>query len=57
MYYLFVVNTLAKNGFNQIELDMVSKRLANNFMQVSATVEELSASATQYFSSTRRIKY
>ena len=41
-----VVNTLAKNGFNQIELDMVSKRLSNNFMQVSATVEELSASAT-----------
>jgi len=40
-----VVNTLAKNGFNQIELDMVSKRLSNNFMQVSATVEELSASA------------
>ena len=41
-----VVNTLAKNGFNKIELDMVSKRLSNNFMQVSATVEELSASAT-----------
>ena len=41
-----VVNSLAKNGYNQIELDMVSKRLANNFMQVSATVEELSASAT-----------
>ncbi|BCZ45164.1 methyl-accepting chemotaxis protein [Clostridium gelidum] len=40
-----VVNTLAKNGFNQIELDMVSKRLSNNFMQVSATIEELSASA------------
>ena len=40
-----VVNTLAKNGFNKIELDMVSKRLSNNFMQVSATIEELSASA------------
>jgi len=40
-----VVNSLAKNGYNQIELDMVSKRLSNNFMQVSATVEELSASA------------
>lgn len=40
-----VVNTLAKNGFNQIELDMVSKRLSNNFMHVSATIEELSASA------------
>ena len=42
-----VVNSLAKNGYNQIQLDMVSKRLANNFMQVSATVEELSASATE----------
>ncbi len=41
-----VVNSLAKNGHNQIQLDLVSKRLANNFMQVSATVEELSASAT-----------
>lgn len=40
-----VVNALAKNGYNQIKLDMVSKRLANNFMQVSATIEELSASA------------
>lgn len=40
-----VVNALAKNGYNRIELDFVSKRLANNFMQVSATVEELSASA------------
>ncbi|OOM79384.1 PocR ligand-binding domain-containing protein [Clostridium sp. BL-8] len=41
-----VVNALAKNGHNQIQLDLVSKRLANNFMQISATVEELSASAT-----------
>ena len=40
-----VVNSLAKNGYNQIQLDMVSKRLSNNFMQVSATIEELSASA------------
>lgn len=40
-----VVNSLAKNGYNEIHLDMVSKKLANNFMQVSATVEELSASA------------
>ena len=40
-----VVNSLAKNGHNEIQLDMISKRLSNNFMQVSATVEELSASA------------
>lgn len=40
-----VVNSLGKNGYNEIKLDMLSKRLTNNFMQVSATVEELSASA------------
>lgn len=42
-----VVNSLAKNGYNQIELDLISKRLSNNFMKVSATVEELSASAAE----------
>jgi len=41
-----VVNSIAKNGYNQIQLDTLSKRLSNNFMQVSATIEELSASAT-----------
>lgn len=40
-----VVNALAKNGHNGIELDLISKKLSNNFMQVSATVEELSASS------------
>jgi ligand-binding sensor protein len=40
-----VVNSLAKNGYNEIGLDMLTKRLSNNFMQVSATIEELSASA------------
>jgi ligand-binding sensor protein/prefoldin subunit 5 len=41
-----VVNSLAKNGYNEINIDILSKRLTNNFMQVSATIEELSASAT-----------
>lgn len=41
-----VVNSLAKNGYNEINLDILTKRLSNNFMQVSATIEELSASAT-----------
>lgn len=40
-----VVNSLAKNGYNEIGLDMLTKRLSNNFMQISATIEELSASA------------
>ena len=42
-----VVNSLAKNGYNQIELDLISKKLSNNFMKVSATVEELSASSAE----------
>ena len=40
-----VVNSLAKNGYNEIQVDVLSKKLSNNFMQVFATVEELSASA------------
>ena len=40
-----VVNALAKNGYNEIQVDVLSKKLSNNFMQVFATVEELSASA------------
>lgn len=41
-----VVNSLAKNGHNELNLDILTKKLSNNFMQVSATIEELSASAT-----------
>ena len=41
-----VVNSLAKNGYNQIQLDVVSKKLANNFSEVSNTIENLSVSST-----------
>ncbi|GKX64967.1 PocR ligand-binding domain-containing protein [Inconstantimicrobium mannanitabidum] len=40
-----IVNSFAKNGYNEIKLKTLSKRLSNNFMQVSASIEELSASA------------
>jgi len=40
-----VVNTLAENGFAKIKLQMVAKQLANKFVDISATLEELAASA------------
>lgn len=40
-----VVNSLAMNGYNSIKLTLLSKTLSNNFLQVSSTIEELSASA------------
>lgn len=40
-----VVNALAKNGYNKIKLDSVSQRLSNNFMQATASIEELTASS------------
>lgn len=40
-----VVNALAENGFTRIKLQAVAKRLANKFVDISATLEELAASA------------
>ncbi|WP_283608794.1 PocR ligand-binding domain-containing protein [Faecalispora anaeroviscerum] len=40
-----VVNTLAENGLAKIKLQMVAKQLANKFVDISATLEELAASA------------
>lgn len=40
-----VVNTLAVNGYNYIKSNSLITKLSTNFIQVSATVEELSASA------------
>lgn len=38
-----VVNALAQSGYNSIEINHLAGSLANNFMQISATIEELSA--------------
>ncbi len=38
-----VVNALAESGFNRIETDLLSSNLANNFIEISASVEELAA--------------
>ena len=38
-----VVNALAQSGFNRIETEMLSSDFANSFIQISATIEELSA--------------
>lgn len=40
-----VVNALAKNGYNRIKLDTVSQRLSNNFMEATASIQELTASS------------
>lgn len=40
-----VVNTLAENGFNRLEMETLSNHLADNFMQISKTVEMLAESA------------
>jgi ligand-binding sensor protein len=40
-----VVNTLAENGFAKLKLGTVAKRLSERFINISATLEELAASA------------
>ena len=50
-----VVNELAQSGYNNLKLGIYSKKLANNFMQTSATIEELSASAINITSEQERL--
>lgn len=40
-----VANALAQNGYNRIKEGLLSSELANNFIQISSTIEELAASA------------
>lgn len=40
-----VVNSLAKNGFTRIKLEAIARQLANKFVEISATLEELATSA------------
>ncbi|MDD3141946.1 MAG: PocR ligand-binding domain-containing protein [Lachnospiraceae bacterium] len=40
-----VVNSLAANGYTRIKLEVLAKQLANKFIEISATIEELAASA------------
>ncbi|BAK98855.1 putative methyl-accepting chemotaxis protein [Oscillibacter valericigenes Sjm18-20] len=40
-----VANALAKSGYDRIKADLLSGELANSFIQISSTVEELAASA------------
>lgn len=40
-----VVNALAQNGYNRIKAGLLSSELANGFIQISSTIEELAASA------------
>jgi ligand-binding sensor protein len=40
-----IANTLAQNGYNRIEIELLSSTLAENFIQLSQTIESLSESA------------
>ncbi len=40
-----VVNAFAQNGYNSLEIEIVSKDLTENFIQISKTVEDLAQSA------------
>lgn len=40
-----VVNALATNGYNELKLSILSKKLSDNFLHISSTIEELTASA------------
>jgi ligand-binding sensor protein len=40
-----VSNTLSKSGYEQLKLSSMSRTLSDNFSQISATMEELSASS------------
>lgn len=40
-----VVNTLAENGYTRLKLESVAKKLADKFVEMSATLEELASSA------------
>lgn len=42
-----VVNALAENGYNRLEIEVLTKQLANNFMQISNTIGTLTASAQE----------
>ena len=43
---LFIVmNTLADNGYTRVKLEVLAKKLADKFVEISATLEELAASA------------
>jgi ligand-binding sensor protein len=43
---LFIVtNTLADNGYARVKLEVLAKKLADKFVEISATLEELAASA------------
>jgi len=40
-----VVNSLAQNGYTRIKLEAIAKQLANKFVEISVTLEELATSA------------
>lgn len=41
-----VVNSLAQNGYNRIKLELLSEKLADNFLSISSVLQELYSSST-----------
>lgn len=52
-----VVNALAENGFNRLETEVLSKELANNFNQISKTIETLTSSAQDMSASQNELSH
>jgi ligand-binding sensor protein len=50
-----VVNALAESGFNRIETDYLSSNLANNFIQISSSVEVLAADSLSIANNQREL--
>lgn len=46
-----IVNTLADNGYNRLEIEILTKELANNFLQISETIGILTTAAKELSSS------
>lgn len=52
-----VVNTLAQNGFTRIKLEAVARQLADKFVEIAATLEELATSAQSVTEQQQKLNY
>ena len=50
-----VVNALAQNGYAKLQLESIAQKLANKFVEVSATLEELASSAQSIMSEQKQL--
>ncbi len=52
-----VVNSLAKNGYTKIKLEGIARQLADKFVEISATLEELATSAQSVTEQQQKLNY